>query len=200
MALAKTTRLQAVNTMLSTIGEAPVNTLTGTVGVDVATAERVLDETSLEVQSMGWHFNTVPEVELTPDSSTKLITVAPNVVRIDVESSATHDLVLRGDTLFDRKNNTNQFDESIKKVTVVTALDFQDMPQLARHYITIRAARIFQDRVVGSEKHHTFTLRDEMMALSKLKEYEMDTGDHSIFDNFTVSRALRREPPINEVH
>ena len=189
MALAKTTRLQAVNTMLSTIGEAPINTLTGVLGVDVATAERVLDETSLEVQSMGWHFNTVPEVELTPDSSTKLITVAPNVVRIDVESSATHDLVLRGDTLFDRKNNTNLFDKSIKKVTVVTALDFTDLPQLARHYITIRAARIFQDRVVGSEKHHSFTLRDEMMALSKLREYEMDTGDHSIFDNFTVSRA-----------
>ena len=138
MALAKTTRLQAVNTMLSTIGEAPVNTLTGTLGVDVATAERVLDETSLEVQSMGWHFNTVPEVELTPDSSTKpFITVAPNVVRIDLESSATHDLVLRGDTLFDRKNNTNQFDKSIKKVTVVTALDFTDLPQLARHYILL---------------------------------------------------------------
>lgn len=200
MALTKTTKLQAVNIMLSTIGEAPVNTLTGTVGVDVATADRVLLETSLEVQSMGWHFNTVPDVELTPDSSTKLITVAPNVVRIDLESSATHDLVLRGDTLFDRKNNTNLFDKSIKKVTVVTALDFTDLPQLARHYITIRAARIFQDRVVGSEKHHSFTLRDEMMALSKLREYEMDTGDHSIFDNFTVSRALRREPPINEVH
>jgi hypothetical protein len=199
MALSKTSRLQAVNTMLSTIGEAPVNTLTGTVAVDVATAERVLDETSLEVQSMGWHFNTVPKVTLSPDSTTKLITVATNVVRIDLESSSTYDLVLRGDTLFDRKNNTNLFDDDIKNVTLVTALDFTELPQLARQYITIRAARVFQDRVVGSEKHHAFTLRDEMMALSKLKEYESDTADYSIFSNFTVARALRTEPPINEI-
>ena len=53
-----TTELQAVNTMLSTIGEAPVNSITGTTTVDVSVAKNILDETSMSVQSQGWNFNT----------------------------------------------------------------------------------------------------------------------------------------------
>ena len=40
-----TTELQAVNTMLSVIGEAPVNSITGTTTVDVSVAKNILDET-----------------------------------------------------------------------------------------------------------------------------------------------------------
>ena len=53
-----TTELQAVNTMLSTIGEAPVNSITGTTTVDVSVAKNILDETSMSIQSQGWNFNT----------------------------------------------------------------------------------------------------------------------------------------------
>ena len=52
------TELQAVNQMLSVIGEAPVNTITGTTTTDVSVAKNILDETSMTVQSMGWNFNT----------------------------------------------------------------------------------------------------------------------------------------------
>ena len=48
-----TTELQAVNIMLSTIGEAPVNSITGTTTVDVSTAKNILDETSMSIQSLG---------------------------------------------------------------------------------------------------------------------------------------------------
>ena len=53
-----TSELQAVNIMLSSIGEAPVNSITGTTTVDVSTAKNILDETSMSIQSQGWHFNT----------------------------------------------------------------------------------------------------------------------------------------------
>ncbi len=49
----RTTELEAVNTILSTIGESPVNSLTGTLPVDATTALNVLDEISREVQSAG---------------------------------------------------------------------------------------------------------------------------------------------------
>ena len=42
-----TTELQAVNIMLSMIGEAPVNTITGVTNVDVSVAKNILDETSI---------------------------------------------------------------------------------------------------------------------------------------------------------
>ena len=38
-----TSELQAVNIMLSTIGEAPVNSITGTTTVDVSTAKNILN-------------------------------------------------------------------------------------------------------------------------------------------------------------
>ena len=69
MALAKTTKLEAINTMLSNVGEAPVNSLTGSLTNDVQLAQNILDEISREVQSAGWHFNTDKEVPLAPDSN-----------------------------------------------------------------------------------------------------------------------------------
>ena len=50
--MALTTKLNAVNTMISVIGETPVNTLGGTsVPVTVVQAETVLDETNRAIQS-----------------------------------------------------------------------------------------------------------------------------------------------------
>ena len=60
----RTTELEAVNTILSTIGEAPLNTLTGSLPVDGTTAKNVLSEINREVQSAGWHFNSHYKVDL----------------------------------------------------------------------------------------------------------------------------------------
>ena len=59
-----TTELQAVNTMLSTIGEAPVNSITGKTTVDVSVANNILDETSMSIQSEGWNLHTNYEYNL----------------------------------------------------------------------------------------------------------------------------------------
>ena len=44
MTQANTTDLEAVNTILSAIGEAPVNTLTGTLPIDATQAQNLLKE------------------------------------------------------------------------------------------------------------------------------------------------------------
>jgi len=46
-----TSKLQAVNTLLSIVGEAPVNGLTAPLTGDVALADRTLDEISTEIQA-----------------------------------------------------------------------------------------------------------------------------------------------------
>lgn len=194
MALTTTTKLQAVNTMLATIGSAPVNSLAGANSADVAMALQTLDEVSLSVQSRGWHFNTEEDKELPPDPVTGEIVIGNSVVLCDVDGSWDVDVVVRGTRLYDRKNKTYVFANTLK-AKVVSALDWDDLPQAARAYVMIRAARIFQDRVVGSEKHHTFTLRDEIMAMSNLKRYEGETGDHTIFDNYDVYRVIDRQYP-----
>ena len=46
MALSGTTELEAVNTLLHTIGEAPVNSLTGTLPIDATLASNTITEIS----------------------------------------------------------------------------------------------------------------------------------------------------------
>jgi hypothetical protein len=200
MPLTTTTRLQAVNTMLSVIGSAPVNQLTGPNApnsADVAIAMQVLDEVSLNIQARGWHFNTEEDVTLTADPITSEVVVASNVLLVDVDypNNDGLDITLRGNKLYNRKTNSFQFTGPVEKVRLIRALEWDDLPQAARHYITIRAARIFQDRVVGSEKHHGFTQQDELIALSNLKKYEGEVADHSIFDNYDVYRVIDRRYP-----
>ena len=69
-----TTQLEAVNSMLSYISESPVNAIPAdltTLPPSAEIAVNLLAETSREVQSEGWHFNTEKEYELTADGDNK---------------------------------------------------------------------------------------------------------------------------------
>lgn len=190
---ASTTKLEAVNTILSTVGSSPVNSLTGAQSGDVRIAISTLDEISREVQAVGWHFNTDEKVPLTPDGTTLEITLAESVVRCDLEEEDMNglDIVQRGRRLYDKTNRTYQFN-GVLYATTVTLLEWDDLPEQAKRYILIRAARVFNDRMVGSVEHHQFTAMDEMQARAALVEYEGDTADYSIFDNWSVGRIVYR--------
>jgi len=192
MALTKTTKLQAINTMLSTVGEPPVNSLSAQ-RADSLIAQNILDEISREVLTYGWHFNTDEDVVMTPDSGTGFIYISDKIVRVDMDRSySEYDIVVRGNRLYNRKTNSYAFSESIKVIQIYL-MEFEEMPETAKRYITIRASRIFQDRMVGSEKHNAFTVRDEVAALAAMSEYENEVGDYTIFDNSDVWRTFIRE-------
>lgn len=189
----KTSKLEAVNTVLSTVGSSPVNTLTGAQSADTRMAISTLDEVSREIQSVGWHFNTEDDLILSPDATTGQIILADNVVRCDLTeyNTGNMDIVQRGSKLYDRVAHSYVFTNSIK-ATLVLLMDWDELPEPARRYITIRAARMFQDRMVGSQVHHQYTAVDEFQARAALIEFEGDTADHSIFDNWSVGRILYR--------
>lgn len=192
MALTKTTKLQAINTMLSTVGEPPVNTLSSQ-RADSLIAQNILDEVMREVQSYGWQFNTSDNVEMVPETSTGYIYVGDSIIRVDMDRSySNYDIVIRGNRLYNRVTNSYSFVETIK-TTQVYLMDFEEMPEVAKRYCTIRAARIFQDRMVGSDKLHGFSLQDEIGALAKMSEYENEVGDYTIFDSPDVWRTFIRQ-------
>ena len=144
------TELEAVNVLLTTIGEQPINSLSGNQTTDVSIARQVLTEVSREVQSQGWHFNTEPDVTLVPDSTNKNITVPIDVARIDSKYA---NVVIRGDKLFDVEERTFVFQDNLK-CDIIYFHDFLDLPHVAKKYITSRAARIFSDRSLNSESLH----------------------------------------------
>lgn len=192
--LTPTTELEAVNTILSVIGESPISSLQqGAAVADAVTARTTLSEVCRAVQSRGWHFNTEKAVTLTPDTYSKEITVPLNCLRVDTnEEYKDNDVVHRGTKLYDRKNHTYQFSTSVN-VDMVILLPFEELPETARHYITIKAARVFQSRTVGSDALFQFTAVDEKDALAALKRAEGITGDYNILTgNSTVFRVLNR--------
>ena len=200
MALTQTSKLEAVNTMLSVIGEAPVNSLdASSKTVDVTMAEDILDEVSREVQTMGWNFNREYDVELGANQDNQIV-LPTNTAQVDVEpvNSGTKQYVQRGQKIYNKTDRTFTITDS-KKCTITYLLDWEDLPQPARYYISIRAARRFQERVVGSEKHAKFNHMDEFQALVSLREAETDGGDFTIFDNHDVFRVINRGNVINRI-
>ena len=187
-----TTKLEAINVMLTAIGESPVNTITSSTTTDVSIAIQILDNVSREVQSVGWHFNTETNYLLAKNSSDQIV-LPTNCLRVDNSNKdADLDLVERGRKLWDRENHTYTITKDIR-VNITWFLEFTELPETARRYITIRAARIFQDRMLASETLHAFHQVDELSALSALKEHEGDTRDHSIFDNYSTYRVIDRD-------
>lgn len=181
------TELEAVNVLLTTIGEAPVNTLDGNQVTDVSIAKQVLNEVSREVQAQGWHFNTEQNVPLTPDTLGN-IKIPADTARIDARD---FNVVVRENKLFNLTDRTFAFVSKIL-VDIIYYQDFANLPQQAKNYITTRAARIFADRTLNSETIHKMTSRDEQRALIDLKEMEGDTGDFNMMDSYSVSRVMNR--------
>ena len=202
MTVAATTELEAINIMMAAIGETPVNTLTGTLAADVVMARSTLTEINKQVQSEGWSFNTEIDVTLTRDSSNN-INLSSDVLRVDanIHQHPTIDPIQRGLKLYDRQNNTFVFEEDLI-CTVVYLRTFAEIPEQARYYITIRAARLFVDRLVGDDGLRTYTQQDETRARVILTETDYANADHnllrgdpsltSIFDTYNPSSALIR--------
>ena len=194
----RSTELESVNVILSTIGESPLNSLSGSLPVDGTVAKNVLSEISREVQSAGWHFNTHYKATLTRDTNNK-IPVGTNVVRVELDpnlvSKADYDLVQRDGFLFNMAKNTDIFDRNFEDVTQVLLLTFSEIPEQAKRYITIRSARVFHDRTLGANTLHKFSQEDEKQALSILRNAEARTGDFTIFDTpeqiYTIARNNR---------
>lgn len=172
------TELAAVNTMLSVIGEAPVNSLEVSGLSDVAIAKTILMESSRAVQEKGWHFNTEDNYELAVDGDGS-IALPENILRVDASPEEALDLVQRGNRLYDRENHTFNIGRSVK-CTIVIGLPFTDLPAAARYYITIKAARMFQKRILGSDILERFTQEDEVNAMVALRDADTDVADYNL--------------------
>lgn len=171
------TELEALNVILSTIGEAPVDglpDLTVNQIEDSSLALTTLREVSRAVQSEGWSWNTQRQVALVNNAGT--ITVPSTTLRwvFDPDVDYEQRYTIRGNRVYDRFEQS--FDLGTTELTLaelVTQLDWDDMPFSAQEYIKIRAARIHSDRAVNSAVIYTFTAADEQTARSMLTRDEL---------------------------
>ena len=185
-----TTKLDAVNTMLGYVTEAPVNSIANTTALppSAALAKGVIDEVSREVQQDGWHFNTAQDYKLEANASNKFV-LPDNVLQVDTVDT-TYDVVQRGTTLFDRKNYTDVFTVDELKVNITFLLEYEELPEQARRYIALKASRMFANRLVGSREIEALIYRDEIRAKAAMEEAEGNNSDRTIFDNYDTATRI----------
>jgi len=202
MALTRTTFLEAVNSVLQMLGEAPVNGLDGQFGL-AQQAQDMLNDTSRKVQAEGWSFNTDYERLLMRDSTTNEISVGSNVsrVKIDIFSYPDLDVVQRGSRLYDRRAGTYEFDEDLY-ADITYMLDWDELPEYAHQYIMVKAGRSLQEAILGSADLSRINASAEAEAHSLFLEEETTRGEHSwlrgnpnhtdVFMTYKPAWALRR--------
>lgn len=168
--------------MLSSINEAPVNSLVGEITTDVAAARNLLDEVRREVQGRAWYFNTDEDVVLSPDVNSE-ISVGAEVIRIDgTPGREMVQLILRGTRLYNRTDHNFIFTKDVH-VNKTTLLVWEEIPPVCQRYIVVRGARLLADRLVGSGASHQFSLRDEADALRDLKQWDAEHAGYNVFNN-----------------
>ena len=179
-----TTKLQAVNTLLSIIGEAPVNSLVPPLTGDTSLADSVLDEISKEIQGEGWSWNTMLYDKIPLDTNGHS-TLPGNTlaVRFNPVSYPSQRFVLRGIKLFDRVKNSYDLRGSLGVALtgttqsdlvaeIIEELAWDDIPETGKRYVMIRAGRIFSNRAITSTSIEAYTQEDEENARQILKRTE----------------------------
>lgn len=180
--------------MLTAADEAPVQSITQSGNFPLSIAKAVLNDTSRVVQTPGWYFNTEHEFPLTRDVSGN-IALGANVLTVDVDDKWTDvDPVQRGTRLYDRKGHTYTFTTDLT-ATIILLLPWDELPQSARQYIAVRAARAFQARMQAGETVYKLTEQDEQMALLALQSDEADAADANFLtDSLSVAAVLAGRP------
>jgi hypothetical protein len=171
--------LIAVNKLLSSIGQAPVNDdieIDST--YDAKRAKECLEETKREVLARGWDFNTDKEWDF-PIDQNGYIPVPYNV--LDIVSSD-RDIIMRDWRLYSRKEKSAIFKNSVK-CKVIWDMDFNSITYPIRHYITIKASRIFQREVLGDNTAFAYSEQDERNALFKALSSNDRTAGYNMLNS-----------------
>lgn len=167
------TELDALNAMLASIGSSPLTNLSNPQNADALAAQNKLDSAVREIQAEKWYFNTEDNYPLNIDEDGR-ISVPKNLVSLDsIGRYGEHaDVVIRGAYLYDRGNHTYTFNKSLT-ANVQWCLAFDELPEIAKQYITARATRQFQEEMLGDPSLRTWTRDDEANARAKLIDEDL---------------------------
>ncbi len=168
--------LDAVNILLATINEQPIDDEEDfDVILEARTAETTLFEVKRAVLAEGWDFNSDSNYTFPLDTE-NMIPVPANVLDI---SGSNGDVIMRNWRLYSKQNQSHIFDAEVA-CNVVWDMMFDSLTHPIRHYITIRAARIFSGRIVGDDAAIKYTAVDEEDARLAARRSEGRTGRYNM--------------------
>lgn len=166
--MGRTTRLDAINIALKSSQLAPVESLESG-DLDAEMAESTLDEVLVEVLTKSWYWNR-QTITFMPDANSEII-LSDDYLNVEPTD---RDLLVsqRGLKLYDLRNGTFKFESPVELV-VTLILEFEELPQSVRRYVTYKTARLFQERTLGDSGLDQFILREEQIAWQQLTKDEI---------------------------
>ena len=173
------TELSAVNSILGSIGQSPVNSLDFT-NPEISFIYNLLTEVNVDVQNEGWEFNTELHVKVSPDAN-KHIVVPANTLRYDVNDNQNDrrlNVVTRNGRLYNKVEHTDEFENDVE-LDVVTLYAFEDLPPVFRRYVIYRAAGRAATQLVANPQLAELLSTQEAQARAACLEYECEQGDHN---------------------
>jgi hypothetical protein len=175
------TQLQAINSMLTAIGQAPITGL-DQANPEIAITTSILDTVRVEVLGEGWDFNSEKGYTLLADSNGD-ISIPPGILNMSVNQEDNQfrvRAVQKNGKLYN--NLTHSFNwgagASIS-LDVVWDYLFEDIPTVFQNYIIQRSARVFAGRALGSDKMVQFNALDEQTLRAACLSYDCTTGRHN---------------------
>jgi hypothetical protein len=187
------TELSAVNSILGSIGQAPITTLNFT-NPEIAFIYNILAEVNKDVQNEGWHFNTEEHVH--QDKGTN-IPIPSTYLRFDVhdgQGDRTLDVVQRDGKLYDKVNHTFTFDDDLL-MDITYLLTFEDIPSVFQRYVISRAASRAAAQLVSNPQLVQLLQTQEAQARASCIEYDTQQGDHNYLGlNHNVANYQTYQP------
>jgi hypothetical protein len=185
------TELEAVNQMLAAVDISPVSALGGSTDLEVQGAITRLSNLNRSIQGMGWDFNTRLELLYVRNVSNE-ISIPTNVLRISPAGrSIGTDYVLRANKVY---NRTRDVDSSVLTedvyLDVVELINFEDLPQSCRDYITARAVREHERFESSDDTKTEVAQQAEISAWATLINDHSVNGQETIEDNVNVFSSI----------
>jgi hypothetical protein len=211
------TELEALNQILQAADENPVIAINAIGTEEQYHGLQILRDANREVQSVGWKFNLEHSFELEPfdtydwtDSQgieTELNLFEPPSDMLDFNPtpgvSQNLDFSIRQSVrytpqqqvFYDRELNRDGFDSSLVEflyIDIVRLIPFDDVPEVARQYILMLAARRFLQTRKLETNALPWTERDVRMAEKTLMKRQSQKRRRNIFDHGDAFEALGR--------
>jgi len=179
--IATDTELSAVNSILGSIGQAPITALNFQ-NPEISFVYNLLTETSKDVQNEGWHFNKEDHIKISPDANGNYL-IPTNYLRFDIHDGLydrKRDVVRRDGKLYDTVLHTDVFTEDfIFDVTFLFA--FVDVPPVIQRYIIARASVRAATQLVSNADLVNLLQLQEAATKAAALEYDCEQGDHNFF-------------------
>ena len=190
------TTVSAVGVMCSYLGyPAPVDINDIPTDPDWVRASLILDSTTREALNKGMEFNTDYAYTLNQDIDGTVL-VPAGALRWNVVRDYQEQYTERDGKVYDKLNQTDVINADLD-VDIVWNLEFDSLPDMIKHYLTVKASYRMVARSKGSDSVLQSIQQDLDDANYEYLRYQGRTNNMTLLDNYEVNQIASRHLDYN---